>query len=370
MRAGEPELVGIAAALARSGRGVIQLISDAYMTTDDAFADSELDLVAALAKITGRKVSVTVQQTDSSPNRWRHMFRRIESMRASGLDVSAQVAPRPIGGLIGHTTSVNPFVFTPTYLEGTTLPLSRKIERLRDPEVRRRILEEHVAPVDRPFATMVTHGFAKMFRMSDPVDYEPEAGDSLHAEALRLGRDPIEHAYDVFLEDDGRRLAYMPSLNFAHGDLRDVYEMMNAEFALFGLSDGGAHCGTICDASFPTSAIALWSRGDKSGRSISLEKLVHGYSQRNARHVGWADRGVVAPGFLADLNVIDLAALSLRPPHPVHDLPAGGMRLLQEARGYRCTIKRGAVTFENGKPTGELPGRLVRGAQTANQGIG
>jgi N-acyl-D-amino-acid deacylase len=197
--------------------------------------------------------------------------------------------------------------------------------------------------------------------MTDPVDYEPAADASLAAEAARAGRPAADHAYDIFLEDGGRRLIYMPLINYVEGDLAATHGMMTAEHTLFGLSDGGAHCGTICDGSFPTTTLALWSRGDKAGRTIPLEALVHGYTQRNARHVGWRDRGVLAPGYLADINIIDLAVLNLSPPEIVQDLPAGGVRLLQTARGYRTTMKSGVVTFENGTWTGETPGGLVRG---------
>jgi N-acyl-D-aspartate/D-glutamate deacylase len=200
-----------------------------------------------------------------------------------------------------------------------------------------------------------------MYRMSDPVDYEPAASTSLAAEAKRAGRDAADYAYDVFLEDGGHRPIYLPAINFGGGDLSHVYEMMTDPYALYGLSDAGAHCGTICDGSFPTTTISLWSRGNKQGQSIPLETLVHGYTQRNAAHVGWYDRGVIAPGYRADLNVIDLDKLSSALPRLVFDLPAGGARYLQGAHGYRWTMKSGEVTFENGRPTGALPGRLMRG---------
>jgi N-acyl-D-aspartate/D-glutamate deacylase len=155
----------------------------------------------------------------------------------------------------------------------------------------------------------------------------------------------------------------MPLINYARGDLADVYGMMTGRHVLYGLSDGGAHCNTICDASFPTSTLALWSRGDKAGRQIPLEQLVHGYTQRNACHVGWFDRGVIAPGYLADINLIDLEKLTLRPPELTQDLPAGGARLMQTSPGYVMTLKRGVPTFEASRHTGATPGRLVRGRQ-------
>jgi len=363
--ASQAELTGIAGALKRAGKGVIQLISDAYLTADDDFARSELALIRALAQTAGRKLSFTVQQTDEAPERWRHIFGEIGRMNAEGLDVSAQVAPRPIGAVLGFSTTTNPFLLTAAYrrVADQSPTIEARLAALAEPAVRAEILAEHGAQHRTGFAEQLAHGFSRMFRMSDPVDYEPSADASLAAEAARAGKPVAEHAYDVLLEDGGRRLIYMPLINYAHGDLAATHGMMTADHTLFGLSDGGAHCGVICDGSFPTTTIALWSRGDKGGRTVPLEALVHGYTQRNARHVGWLDRGVLAPGYRADVNVIDLDSLNLGPPKVVADLPAGGARLLQTARGYRATLKSGVTTFENGAWTGETPGRLLRGEQ-------
>jgi N-acyl-D-aspartate/D-glutamate deacylase len=305
-----------------------------------------------------------VQQSDDSPDRWRHIFGEIAQMAGDGLSVRAQVAPRPIGAILSFASTTNPFMAAPTYRAlAASMPLAERLARLADPEVKAKILAEHATFHPEGFAGILFHGFNRMYRMSDPVDYEPQESASLGAEAARLGRDPAEFAYDVYLEDGARRLIYMPLINYARGNLDDVYGMLTSPNTLYGLSDGGAHCGTICDGSFPTTTIGLWSKGSKSGLKASIESLVHGYTQRNAEHVGWYDRGVVAPGYLADLNVIELDRLALSPPEIVQDLPAGGTRLLQTARGYRWTIKNGTVTFENGKWTGETPGRLLRGDQ-------
>jgi N-acyl-D-aspartate/D-glutamate deacylase len=363
LTASEQELLGIAGALKRSGKGVIQLISDAYLTPDDAFAGRELKLIRALAKLTGRKLSFTVQETDDAPERWRGIFAEIDAMVADGLDVRAQVAPRPIGAILSFASTTNPFVATPTYRALLSLPRDARLARLGDPDVKAKILAEH-APLNYPgFAGLLFKGFDRMFRMTDPVDYEPSADASLKAEAARTNHDPASYVYDVLLEEGGKRLLYMPLINYALGNLNAVHDMMTSPRVLFGLSDGGAHCGTISDGSFPTTTLGLWSKGSKSGRRIPLEALVHGYTQRNAVHVGWHDRGVVAPGYVADLNVLVPEDLTLSPPVIAHDLPAGGSRLLQHGRGYRYTIKSGVVTFENGKWTGEEPGRLLRGEQ-------
>ncbi|UVO50474.1 amidohydrolase family protein [Sphingomonas sp. SUN019] len=368
LTAGDPELLGIVAALKRADKGVIQLISDAYLTADDDFAAQELALIRRLAETSGRRLSFTVQQSDDSPDRWKSIYREIDAMVADGLPVSAQVAPRPIGAILSFASTTNPFILTPTYrtvIRGSA-SVAERLARLAEPGTRAAILTEHdsIRPSEG-FAAIVTQGYRRMFRMTDPVDYEPQESQSIAAEAARAGADAAAYAYDTLMEDGGRRLLYMPLINYARGNLDDVHGMMTGKHVLYGLSDGGAHCGTICDGSFPTTTIGLWSKGSKSGLSASLESLVHGYTKRNAAHVGWHDRGVVAPGYLADLNVIALDDLALAPPEIVQDLPAGGARLLQQPRGYRWTVKSGVPTFENGAWTGETPGRLLRGAMAA-----
>ncbi|MCC6918111.1 MAG: amidohydrolase family protein [Alphaproteobacteria bacterium] len=358
------ELHGITAALRIAGKGVVQMISDAYLTNDDAFANSELKLIRSIAENTGRKLSFTVQQNDDAPDRWRHIFKEIDAMRASGLDVSAQVAPRPVGALLSFSSTTNPFIVTSTYRRiANGDNIEARLAALRDPAIKAQILAEHEHVNMTGNAGALTKGYARMFRLTDPVDYEPRSENSLQAEADRAGRNVHDFVYDVLMEEGGRRLVYLPINNYFYGNLDDVYGMMTGPYTLYGLSDGGAHCGTVCDGSFPTTTISLWSKGSKSGLKMKLETLVHGYSQRNARHVGWHDRGVVKEGYLADLNVIALDALNLSPPEIVQDLPAGGTRLLQTAKGYRQTIKSGEVTFEGGEWTGKTPGGLLRGEQ-------
>jgi N-acyl-D-aspartate/D-glutamate deacylase len=361
LTASEIELQGIVTALKRANRGVIQLISDAYLTADDDFAAAELRLIRGLARTSGRRLSFTVQQTDEAPDRWRGIFDEIDAMVADGLDVRAQVAPRPVGAMLSFASTTNPFMVTPTYREINANGVEARLRALADGPVRERILAEHGQVKLGGFGAQLTEGFDRMFRMTDPVDYEPTADASIAAEAKRTNKSPAEHCYDVMLEAGGRRVLYMPLINYARGNLDDAWGMMNGAHTLYGLSDGGAHCGTISDGSFPTTTIGLWSKGSKSGRRFPIETLVHGYTQRNARHVGWRDRGVIAPGFRADLNVIDLDALSLSPPEIVQDLPAGGTRLVQKARGYHRTVKSGEVTFEHGEWTGATPGGLIRG---------
>ncbi len=358
--AGRAELLGIAQALQRTGKGVIQLISDAYLTADDAFADRELDLIADLARAAGRPLSFTVQQTDEAPDRFRHIFTRVAGMVGQGLDVKAQVATRPIGVIQGLEATLNPFLFCPEWRRIGALPLAGRLSEIARPEIRATLLAQHAATHPEGFGNQIAHGFDRMFRVSDPVDYEPSADRSVAAEAAQAGRTAADYMLDLLAEDAGRRLVYMPLINYARGDLGDVHSMMTAPNTLYGLSDGGAHCGTICDASFPTSTLAIWARGNKAGSRVPLEQLVHGLTLRNAAHVGWHDRGRVAPGLRADLNIIDLDRLAVPPPEMVQDLPAGGRRLIQRPRGIDLTLCRGVTTFEDGKATGELPGVLIR----------
>jgi N-acyl-D-aspartate/D-glutamate deacylase len=231
--------------------------------------------------------------------------------------------------------------------------------------VRARILAEHAAAEPKGFPALIHSGWARLYPLTDPVDYEPTPERSIAGIAAREGRPPAEVVYDQLLGEDGTRLLYLPLMNYARGSLDDVRSMITDPNALFGLSDAGAHCNAISDGSFPTTAITHWTRDRTRGERLPLEQIVHHQTQRTAAHVGWTDRGVVAPGYLGDLNVIDLERLRVAPPHLVADLPAGGTRLLQEATGYVATIKRGQVTVADGALTGERPGRLQRGATSA-----
>jgi N-acyl-D-aspartate/D-glutamate deacylase len=358
------ELIAVTSALTEAQAGVIQMISDAYQDADEEFVGEELALMRSIAEATGRPISMTVQQPEPQPDRWRRMIDWVAACVADGLPMRAQVAPRPIGVLSGLDASINPFMTCPSYQELHRLPLPERVARLEDGERRRRILLEHEV-VPAGMVGELTHGFHKLFPLTDPVDYEPPASRSILGLATAAGRPPAEVTYDLLLENDGRQLLYMPLHNFASGDLSAVREMLLSPHAIIGLSDAGAHCGTVCDASFPTTAVAMWARDRAEG--LPIELIVHHLTQRTASHVGWRDRGVIAPGYLADVNLIALDELNAHPPTLVRDLPAGGKRLMQTASGYRATIKRGVVTFAEGQATGDRPGRLVRGPQTVAQ---
>jgi N-acyl-D-amino-acid deacylase len=256
--------------------------------------------------------------------------------------------------------SVSPLAFAASYRALHRLPLAERVAALRAPEVRERIIAEHRQVRLNDFPALIHGAFDRMYALTDPPDYEPTPERSIAGEAAARGIDPLEHLYDTLLADGGTRLLYMPLMNYARGNLDDVRAMMSSPVAIFGLSDAGAHCNTIADGSMPTTAITHWTRDRVRGERLPLEYVVHQQTQRTAAHVGWLDRGVIAPGYLADVNVIDHDALALRPPELVADLPAGGTRLLQSASGYDLTLKSGVAVAERGELTGERPGRLQR----------
>ncbi len=366
LRAREPELMALASVLRKSGKGVFQFLSDSYLTTNDEFAASEFALATEFARTSRRPISYTVQQDLAAPERWRDLMALAEALCAEGLDVKAQVAPRPIGVLLGLEASTCVFAPSRAYNKIAHLPLPERVVALREPELRRQILAGHAARTSGPDAFAGNAFFARfddMHVLDDPPNYDLDASRSLGATARRLGLDPLEYAYDVQLQHDGRQLIYVPLFNFAHGNLEAVREMITSPVAMFGLSDAGAHCGQICDGSMTTSYMTLWARDRSDEKAISIESVVHQLTRRPASHFGWLDRGLLAPGLLADLNVIDFENLECSSPELVTDLPAGGRRFLQSAKGYRYTIKRGAVTFEDGVPTGQFPGTLLRGSQ-------
>ena len=364
LRARAPELQTLASELRTKGRGVFQLVSDCYRTADDEFAASEFSLIADIARASQRPVSFTVQQDFEAPERWRDLMELATSMQIEGLDVKAQVAPRPIGVLLGLEASNNVFTPVRAYARIAALPLAERIVALQNSELRQKILESHTALTGPDaFAGHAFFGrFDEMFVLDEPVNYNLDVSKSLGATARRMGVDARDYAYDVQLQRDGHQLIYAPLFNFVNGNLDAVHEMITNPVSMFGLSDGGAHCGAICDASMTTSYLTLWARERTDEMNIPLETVVQQLTRRPATHFGWFDRGLVAPGLIADLNIIDFAGLNCASPRIVTDLPAGGRRLLQSATGYRYTIKDGSVTFENGAATGLLPGKLLRGA--------
>ncbi len=355
------EILGIAEALRMTGKGVLQFVSDFRDV------DYELGLMKAAAQLAGRPASVSLVQVDVVPDKWRQVLSWLDKAHADGVDIKAQCAPRTVGLLIGLEGSLHPFVRCASYLPIAGLPLHERVAKMRDPELKRRLLEE-AAQARFGFLKVVGDTGQRVFRLGDPPDYEPAPEASIGAEAGRLGRQPMDLIYDLLLERDGKELLYSPLGNYAGGNLDAAREMLLSERTLPGLSDGGAHVSFISDGSFPTFLLTHWARDRHRGEKLPLEFVVKRQTMDTARHIGWYDRGVLAPGYLADLNVIDFEGLTLRAPHMIADLPAGGRRLMQTADGYRYTVKRGQVSFEDGVSTGALPGELVRGGRTAPVG--
>jgi len=359
LTAGEDELLGIARAMGEVGAGVIQLISD----FDEL--DAEFDRLRHMVEVSGRPLTISLSQVDRMPQRWRELLDRIEQASAEGLDIRGQVAVRPIGVLLGLQASLNPFLANPVYRELADRPLDERVAALRDTGVRERLLAAARAVGDGGRKRFMFDQWDKMFPLGDPPDYEPDPAHSVAARATREGRTPEEVALDLLLADDGRAFLYFPLFNYTDFNLDVARQMLTHERTLVGLGDGGAHVGTICDASFPTTLLAHWGRDRDRGERLALPWIVRAYSAENARAVGLHDRGVLAPGYRADLNVIDFDRVQARRPEMAFDLPAGGKRLLQRADGYVATVVAGQVVYREGVHTGALPGRLVRGAQPA-----
>jgi len=352
LKAERDELVAIARGLRDAGRGVLEFISD----FEDI--DAEFALLRAMVQESGRPMSISLAQ-GLSPHGWRKVLGRIEAANAEGLVMRGQVAPRPIGILLGLTTTLNPFTTRPAYLEIARLPLAERVLALQDPARRARILAEETAPgFQRLFRMM--EGGRKVWVLGDPPNYEPDPADSLAARAAALGRDTWDFALDVLLEQGGRQILFMPFANYAEDNLDCCREMLLHPNTVPGLGDGGAHVGTICDASFTTTLLTHWGRDRTRGELIDLATLIKRQTHDTARAVDLSDRGTLEPGMKADVNVIDFANLRIRAPEMVNDLPAGGARLEQKSEGFLATIVSGDVTYERGQATGALPGRLVR----------
>jgi N-acyl-D-aspartate/D-glutamate deacylase len=361
------ELAAIGRALRDLPTGVLQAVSDFDMFVSPDRFDPEFDLLEDLSRSSGRPLSISLLQRVGAPDQWRQILTRIERANAAGLTLRAQVATRGIGVLLGLDATFHPFIGFPTYKALAHLPLAERVHQLSRPDVRARLLLETSDPVagdGSPIPPLVDKLLAafdlvamSLFRLGDTPDYEPARSTSLFGEAMRTGKKPLEVAYDALLEDAGHRLLYFPIYNYASGTLAEVGEMLRHPHALLGLGDGGAHVGTICDASFSTFLLTHWVR-DRG--AIPLETAIHKLTGEPAAWLGLADRGLLRPGLRADLNIIDLPSLSLLRPTLVRDLPAGGKRFLQPARGYRATLVHGQPILENGHLTDARPGRIAR----------
>jgi N-acyl-D-aspartate/D-glutamate deacylase len=356
LTAAEEELTGIALGLSSVGKGILQLVSD----FEDC--EQELPMLRRIVEASGRPLSIAVGQWHHAPERWRTILDWVDGANRDGLIVSAQVPGRPIGLLLGFELSMNPFMYCASYKALAALPVAERLKALRNPELKAKIIEEAGQPTDFPGAPLVNN-FDNIFAMGNPPNYEPKPEAMVGARARAMGVHPRELAYDMMLEQDGRAVLIQFVMNYVERNLDVTLEMISREHAVMGLGDGGAHLGYLCDASLPTFMLTHWVRDRARGGKMTLGEAVRTITTDTARVVGLMDRGRLAPGYKADVNIIDWARLNLKPPTVAYDLPSGGRRLTQGAEGYIATIVNGVPVYRDGAPTGAMPGRLVRGQQ-------
>jgi N-acyl-D-aspartate/D-glutamate deacylase len=348
------ELIALGQGIADAGGGVFQFVSDEL-----AASDEERQWIRELAGLDGVTVTYSLAQSGMHPHAYRDALDEAAALTAAGSPVYPQVPSRPTGMLFGLQSSFHPFMGYPSYRPLWDLTLEARVARLRDPEFRARLLAEEFRSRDRA-ATFLAQDWSRMYRLGDPPDYEPHPDLSVLSTSQREGRRPEEVVLDWLLEDDGKALLFAPLGSYVDHDHEAIREMLDHPASIVGLSDGGAHCGLICDASFPSYLLTHWARDRTRGARLPLEHVVHKQTQATARAYGLTDRGALEPGQLADLNVVDLDGMRLPRPEMIHDLPAGGRRLVQGVDGYLATVKAGEVTFEDGIHTGALPGTVVR----------
>ena len=362
----EDELWGIGRALAAAGRGVFEVAQAGVggRTAGDATgaAEAEVAWMTRLSATIARPVSFLLMQTADEPEAWRRLLALADDATERGANLVPQVAARPFGMLAGHQSRVNPFAARPTYREIAALPLGERVHRLRDFEIRRRILAERSATDAEPGTLGALLGpamYACLFPLGDPPDYEPTAEASVAAIAAREQRDPEAVLYDLMLRHEGRELLFYPVLNYAGCTAEPLREMILHPRSVLGLGDGGAHCGIVCDASMTTFMLTHWVRDRRRGPRIPLETAVRALTRDPAALYGLDDRGMIRPGLKADVNVIDFDRLQLRLPEMAFDLPTGARRRVQRADGYVATLVGGEVVMRHGVPTGRLPGVVI-----------
>jgi N-acyl-D-amino-acid deacylase len=347
------ELLALGDAIGRAGHGVFQLVSDQQGGAEDRA------WLVELVERTGATATYALAQAGYAPDAFREALASAVDDRAAGRRIIPQVACRPTGMLFGLQSSLHPFFTHPTYRSLADLPLQERVARLRRDDVREALLGE--GPGTRnPIALGLMQRWDQIFPLGDPPDYEPPASASVAGVAAREGRTPQAVALDWLLEADGAAFLFAPLASYVDHDHEAIREMITHPATTLGLSDGGAHCGLICDVSMPSYLLTHWVNGRTRGERLGLEQAVSLQTSRTAAAYGFTDRGVLEVGKRADINLIDLDGMHLRAPEMVHDLPAGGRRLIQRADGYVATLVAGQVTMEHGAPTGERPGGLVR----------
>jgi N-acyl-D-amino-acid deacylase len=355
------ELFAIGDAVRDAGHGVIQ------MALHHPEVPDHLPWLRRLAAATGRRVTVNLQQTDDAPDLWRTVAHGLTDAAAAGEPLWAQASGRPIGILMSWDGSLHPFVLHRTWRDLAGLAPDERRARLADPEVRAAMLAEEPR-TSSPFVASLTGDFAKLWPFTGETDYEPDPDRSVASLAAATGRPPAEVAYDHLMAEGGHGICYFPLFNYSDRTLDPLLELQRHPRVVMGLADAGAHCGAICDGGMPTFMVSFWTRDRTRGERLPLELVVARQTRATALHHGLADRGLVAPGMRADLNVVDLERLGVDAPRMAHDLPAGARRYVQRARGYRMTVCGGVPVAEDDQPTGAHPGRLLRGPQPRTRG--
>jgi N-acyl-D-amino-acid deacylase len=354
------EILGIARALGEVGHGVFQMTSNHYQM------ETELPWMTQLARENNLPVAFALVQTDQTPDTWKRLLAALDETHRQNVPLYGAVAGRPAGILMAWLGSTHPFMAHPLWQQIAPLPWAEKLARLRDPAVRAQLTDMDAltgsARHDSRMAYL-TQSFHKMYALGAEPDYEPPQERSVAAIAQRDGRTPLEVVYDMLMDLDGKGIVYFPSFNYAYNDLSQLHAELQHPRTMMSLADGGAHCGYICDVSMPTYMLTHWARDRRRGPTLPLELMVQRQTRDTARIYGLEDRGLLKPGYLADINIIDFDRLRIPPPYVAFDLPAGGRRLVQTAEGYRATLKAGQTIMENGERTGALPGKLMRGPQ-------
>ncbi len=363
--ANREELAALADVLNELDTGVFEVVPRGMDGEATAEAHAEIDWMGDIAARTGRPVVFSVVQTHTELDRWQVMLSRAGDLREKGVPLYPQVANRPTGILFGLQSPSHPFSTRPSYQALAGLPLTERVAKLRDPAMRAQILGEPNGEYDHPLSSFVHTGFNNMLLVSEPINFEPQPSDTIAAKAEAAGCTAEEYCYDFLTGDGGRNLIMFPFTNYFRFNLNDVHAMLTHPASVYGLGDGGAHCGIACDASGQTFMLSYWVRDRVTGPRIPIEQAVKSMSSDNADLYGLHDRGRIAVGYRADINVIDFDRLKLEVPEMVYDLPAGGRRVMQRAKGYAAVVVNGEVTIRDDQATGALPGRLIRGQQAA-----
>ena len=351
--AAENELVGISKAIGKTNKGVMQLV------TDLIGGRQEYLILEKMVIESNRPLSITVAQTDANNYEWEDLLGWIEDSANNGLPIKAQVCGRPVGLVLGLSVTLNPFSAHPSFNKISNLPLEEKTKIMQSPNFKKKLLSEKPTTNDGLILSILRN-YNNIYILDDPPNYEPLIEESLGFQAKKVDIEVDEFLYDCLLMEDGKKLLYYPIGNYMDSSLDAAKRMMESEHSLLGLGDGGAHCATICDASFTTHMLTFWGRDRVRGPKMDLSWIIKSHTRDNALAMGLNDRGLISKGMKADINVIDFDNLTLHAPEVVNDLPAGGKRLIQNVDGYVATIMSGKVTYRNGMKTGELPGKLIR----------